>query len=186
MVPQERLRWVQSQKTKLELASNVSVKDGPTYLSPGIEYRTIFELLNSGSFLKESRTGYVHIFVLYELLQERELSEEERDHDSLLHRTTSSKANQKGKVKEEPKVKAEAKIKMEPKNKTVPKIKTEASVKAGSQKARKRGISQVSQAYDKNEKRAVQDQGEELDEESDLESLSDILPGAKQYSLRRR
>jgi hypothetical protein len=143
MVPQECLRWVQSQKTKLELAFNVSAKDGPTYLSPGIEYRTISELLHSGSFLKESRTGYVHLFVLYELLQEPELSEEERDHDSLLHRTTSSKANQKGKVKEEPKVKTEAKIKTEPKIKTGPKIKTEASVKAGSQKGRKRGISQV-------------------------------------------
>jgi hypothetical protein len=196
MIPGKRLEWVQSQTAKLELASNLSMKDGPTYISTGIKYRTVYELLNSGFFPKEPRTGYTHLFVLYEVLQEPELSEDDNDSDVLSLHTLASKTKPKpkvklkpkvkmeSKVKMEPKVKMESKVKMEPKVKPEPKIKPKTKFKVGSQQGHKRGISQVSPSNDDNQEEGLKIA--ELQEESDLESLSDIIGGEKPYGLRKR
>jgi len=86
----------------MRLATDIS-KEGPTFLTKRAEqFRTVKELLESGLFRKDSRTGNLSIIVVVE-----------REEESV--RTKAGKG--KGKVKKEPKIEKEVKE---------PKIKKEA------------------------------------------------------------
>jgi hypothetical protein len=87
----------------MRLATDIS-KEGPTFLTKRAEqFRTVKELLESGLFRKDSRTGNLSIIVVVEREEETDalLSEKESV------RTKAGKG--KGKVKKEPKIEKEVK-----------------------------------------------------------------------------
>jgi hypothetical protein len=147
----------------MKLATDIS-KEGPTYLTKRAEqFRTVKELLDSGLFRKDSRTGNLSVIVVIE--KEDEIVNMVSSEEDIFR----PKANKgKSKVKREPKVKKEPKIKQEPKIKEEPKVKQEIFTPV-----RKRGFSKVcpdTPVFD-----------EDIDEEGgDLSPIEDF------YDLRSR
>ncbi len=130
----ERLGALRTQGLPMRLATDIS-KEGPTFLTKRAEqFRTVKDLLESGLFRKDSRSGNISIIVVVEREEEIidvQLSEEE---------SVRPKAGKgKGKVKKEPKIKKEPMVKQEPKSEV--KVKKEPEIFTP---VRKRGISQVS------------------------------------------
>ena len=123
----------------MRLATDI-LKEGPTFLTNQAEqFRTVKDLLESGLFRKDSRSGNISIIVVVE--REEEIIEVLLSKEE----TVRPKAAGKGKikVKKEPKIKREPKIKQEPRSEV--KIKKEPEIKSEVfTPVRKRGISQVS------------------------------------------
>ena len=136
------------------------LKEGPIFLTKRAEqFHTVKDLLESGLFRKDSRSGNISIIVIIKREEEIidiQLSEEE---------SVRPKAGKgKGKAKKEPKIKKEPKVKQELKSEV--KIKKEPEIFTP---VRKRGISQVSPET------PAMDDIDELEEED----LSPLLNGLR-------
>jgi len=117
----ECLGALQTQGLLMRLATDIS-KEGPTFLTKRAEqFHTVKDLLESGLFHKDSRSGNISIIVVVEREEEIidvQLSEEE---------SVRPKAGKgKGKVKKELKIKKEPMVKQEPKSEV--KVKKEPEI----------------------------------------------------------
>lgn len=100
----------------MKIATDIS-KEGPTYLTKRAEeFRTVKELLESGLFRKDSRTGNISIVVVIEKDEDREDEGEIRASPCPPKKgvaRTKSKKGVKVKKEKEPKAKKESGIKQE-------------------------------------------------------------------------
>lgn len=180
LISQQRLEYVKRQDAKVELAISLNKKIGPVYLPEEDIYRTAFELLQCGYFQKDTRTGSYELCILYEVYEEYSVEEDDLISEALKSRTAGSSVKPEPEVKKE--IKKETKAKKNLNRTTQLGTKKESQVKKEQGTSHKRGISQVSISYDSKSEGEARDR----EEESELESLTDLLKSPAPYSLRSR
>ena len=123
----------------MKIATDIS-KEGPTYLTKRAEeFRTARELLESGLFRKDSRTGNISIVIVIEKNEEGGEEEEIKESPCPPKKGVARTKSKKGMVK----VKQEGELKV--KKEKEPRVKKESGIKQELfTPVRKRGISQLS------------------------------------------
>jgi outer membrane biosynthesis protein TonB len=176
----ERLETFKTQGLPMKIATDVS-KEGPTYLTKRAEqFRTAKELLESGLFRKDSRTGSLSIVIV---IEKEEEETEEMEMPAFPNNPKTNKRNIKVKKEKEVKVKKEKdpKVKKEAKE---TKIKKEVVAPSTPIRAlRKRGFSQLSP-----EAQAVGEDTDELGEDLNKanEHLDESVEDLEVYDFRNR